>query len=361
MLPDLLPQNSVGCFGGPSFVQISFVRPRLLRLGHVFLSSMLKDTSENWDELARGTTAVLKKVSRSQVFKSHVMRDPILHAALLRGVTRYIGGETRSECLQRVAQLHAQGFCTIVDYMGETISEARTVEQIVLEFEALIDAVAGTPAGRAISPDLSHIGLAVSPELALKNATRLAKRAKAVGVEVMLNMEDSTRTDAIIDAHRRLCEQFDNVGITLQAYLYRTDKDLADALQRPGRIRLVKGAYQEAPSIARPLGPEVDRAYGQFLKEILDRNHPCYIATHDQALLDQAHHWISQKSVPARATEFELNYGIRPDRAAKMRDLGYPTRIYLPYGTEWFLYLCHRIAEHPPNLYQALIDVVDGT
>ena len=286
---------------------------------------MVKDTSENRDELALHTTTVLKKVSRNQIFKTHVMRDAILHAALLRGVTRYIGGETRSECLQRVAQLHAQGFLTIVDYMGETISETRTVEQIIVELEELIKVVAGAPAGRAISLDLSHIGLVISPELALKNATRLANRAKAVGVEIMLNMEDSTLTDAIIDTHRRLCREFDNVGITLQAYLYRTDKDLAEALQRPGRIRLVKGAYQELPSIARPLGPQVDRAYGQFLKDILDRNHPCYIATHDQALLDQAHHWILEKSVTARETEFELNYGIRLDRAAKMRDLGYPT------------------------------------
>ena len=83
---------------------------------------MVKDTSENRDELALHTTTVLKKVSRNQIFKTHVMRDAILHAALLRGVTRYIGGETRSECLQRVAQLHAHGFLTIVDYMGETIS-----------------------------------------------------------------------------------------------------------------------------------------------------------------------------------------------------------------------------------------------
>jgi len=302
----------------------------------------------------------LKSVSRNQTYKLHVMRDPVLHSALLRGVSRYIGGEKRSECLEKAAHLHTRGFLTILDYMGETISEKKTVEQIVVEFEALIDAVAETPQGCAISPDLSHIGLSIDSDLALQNATRLAKRAKALGVEIMLNMEDSTLTDKILNVHCRLCEQFDNVGITLQAYLYRTEKDLAEALQRPGRIRLVKGAYQEPSAIARTLGPEVDCAYSQFLKEILDRHHPCYIATHDQALLDHAHNWISQESVPPKGTEFELNYGIRPDRAAKLRDLGYRVRIYLPYGSEWFLYLCHRVAEHAPNLYQALIDIIDG-
>jgi proline dehydrogenase len=317
-------------------------------------------STENRGTLERETTAALKKVSRNQSYKAHVMRDPILHAALLRGVHRYIGGETRGECLQRAAELQAQDFLTIIDYVGETIADAKNVEQIVVEFEALIDAVAASPSGRAISPDLSHIGLAISSELALKNAARLAKRAKAAGVEVMLNMEESTRTQAILDTHRQLCEEFNNVGITLQAYLYRTDKDLQEALRRPGRTRLVKGAYQELASIARPLGPEVDRAYAEFLKVILDQNHPCYIATHDQQLLDQAHQWILERGARPRKAEFELNYGIRPDRAARMRELGYPVRIYLPYGNEWFLYLCHRIAEYPPNLYQALIDVIDG-
>lgn len=318
------------------------------------------DTSESLHQLERRAATALKSVSRNQTYKSQVLRDAVLHATLLRGVSRYIGGETRSECLGQAARLHEHGFLTILDYMGETIAETKTVEKIVAEFEALIDAVAGTPSGRAISPDLSHIGLSIDSELALQNARRLAKRAKAANVEIMLNMEDSTLTDKILTVHRQLCEQFDNVGITLQAYLYRTDKDLTDALERPGRIRLVKGAYQEPSSIARALGPEVDFAYGQYLKAILERNHPCYIATHDPALLDQAHQLISQRSSPAQGTEFELNYGIRPERATKMRVLGYAVRIYLPYGTEWFLYLCHRIAEHPPNLYQALVDIING-
>ena len=318
------------------------------------------DASENLHQLELRTAVALKSVSRNQAYKSHVLQDSVLHATLLRGVSRYIGGETRSECLRQAARLHAHGFLTILDYMGETIAETKTVEEIVVEFEGLIDAIAGTPSGRAISPDLSHIGLSIHSALALQNARRLAKRAKAAEVEIMLNMEDSTLTDEILAVHRQLCEQFDNVGITLQAYLYRTDKDLGDALERPGRIRLVKGAYQEPSSIARPLGPETDRAYGQYLKAIVERNHPCYIATHDPTLLDQAHQLISHRSAPSQGTEFELNYGIRPERAANMRDLGYPVRIYLPYGTEWFLYLCHRIAEHPPNLYQALIDIIDG-
>ncbi len=44
------------------------------------------------------------------------------------------------------------------------------------------------------------------------------------------------------------------------------------------------------------------------------------------------------------------------ERLRKMCDLGYRTRTYLPYIR--VRYLCHRLAEHPPNLYRALADAV---
>lgn len=312
------------------------------------------------ETLEKLASAALKGVSRNQAYKSYVLRDPVLHSVLLRGVSRYIGGETQRECLLRSEELHQQGFRTILDFMGESIGDAAPVERVMLEFEQLIDAVAASPSGRAISPDLSHIGLGLDLDFALQNAARLAKRAKAMSVEIMLNMEESTRTAEILEIHRCLCRQFDNVGITLQAYLHRTEKDLVEALERPGRVRLVKGAYQESDSVALPLGPQVDSAYANFAKTILDRDHPCYLATHDPALLNRAHELLWQNPKPEKDVEFEMNFGIRADCAARMRDLGYPVRIYLPYGKEWFLYLCHRIAEHPPNLYQALIDVIEG-
>lgn len=31
------------------------------------------------------------------------------------------------------------------------------------------------------------------------------------------------------------------------------------------------------------------------------------------------------------------------------------------YGTEWYLYLAHRIAEHPPNLYTFVCDMIEST
>lgn len=70
----------------------------------------------------------------------------------------------------------------------------------------------------------------------------------------------------------------------------------------------------------------------------------------------QAHEFIQKQPLDLNQIEFEMLYGIAFERLKHMKERGYRTRIYLPYGKEWYLYVCHRIAEYPPNLYQALVD-----
>jgi proline dehydrogenase len=170
-------------------------------------------------------------------------------------------------------------------------------------------------------------------------------------------MEGIDRTDLILEIHQRLCDRFNNVGITLQAYLYRTSDDLTAALKRPGKIRLVKGAYEAPSSLARSRGAELDTKYHQLMEILLESNHSCSIATHDQSLLHYAHKFIQDQKLKSNKIEFEMLQGVTPERLKAMNMYGYQTRIYLPYGQEWHLYLCNRLAEYPPNLYQMIIDV----
>ena len=171
-------------------------------------------------------------------------------------------------------------------------------------------------------------------------------------------MEGTDRTDSILSTYQRLCEQYNNAGITLQAYLYRTAKDLKIALQSPGKIRLVKGAYAAPEKLARSRGAELDAVYQQRMETLLLSGHACSIATHDQALLDRAHSVIRNQQLSADSIEFEMLKGVTPERLAAMQGHSYAARVYLPYGNEWYLYLCNRLAEHPPNLYQAIADAV---
>jgi len=309
---------------------------------------------------AKAAIAALRKIARNEEYKARVLEIPLLRRVLLRAVSQFIGGEELSECLRIARRLHQQGIATAIDYMGESTRDRQRAGLVTREFLQVIETFAERGSAASISPDLSHLGMAIDPQLAYENARKLAGAALEAGTEVLLNMEGSDRTETILAIHRQLCEHYDNVGVTLQAYLYRTEKDLSEAIERPGRIRLVKGAYAEPPESARPLGSETDAVFAALMETLLTSGHRCSIATHDSALLEQAHNLIDGKRLRRELIEFELNYGIAEDRLLRMQALGYRVRVYLPYGEEWYLYLCHRLAEYPPNIYQALADAVSA-
>lgn len=302
--------------------------------------------------------AALRHISRDQAIKAYIQENAAIHAVLLRAARRFIGGETLAECLETARALQEQGCAVTIDYMGENTRDEAMARQATAEFLQVIQAIAAHKLDATVSLDLSHIGLAIDAEHALRNASTLAQAARDADTEIMISMEGTERIDEIIALHQQLCQNYDNVGITLQAYLRRTTNDLASALQRPGRIRLVKGAYEEAPGVAEPRGEILNRGYRDYMEILLLSDHPCSIAMHDLNLLNAAHKYIRRQRLKKHPFEFEMLYGVTPDRLQLMRERGYRARVYLPYGREWYLYLCHRLAEYPPNIYRAIGDAV---
>lgn len=161
--------------------------------------------------------------------------------------------------------------------------------------------------------------MVIDAELGYKNAFALAEAAQQAGLEIMISMEGTDRTDLVLEIHQSLCRRFNNVGITLQAYLYRTPDDLNTALQRPGKIRLVKGAYEAPSNLARSKGAELDAAYHQVMETLLGSNHSCSIATHDQSLLSYAHKFVQDQNLVSDKIEFEMLQGVTPERLKAMR------------------------------------------
>jgi len=295
-----------------------------------------------------------KQIALDEEIKAYVLQHPSLYQSLLQAALRFIGGETLADCVDTAKSLNQQGFAVTIDYMGESTRDADMAQQATQEFLHVIQAIAEKNLDSSVSLDLSHIGMVIDGELGYQNARVLAEAAQKEGLEMMISMEGSDRTSQILEIHQRLCERFDNVGITLQAYLHRTPSDLESALQRPGKIRLVKGAYAAPANLAKPRGAELDEAYRQLMHRLITSEHQCSIATHDPALLDpipQAYQGIKPDLV-----EFEMLKGVAQERLEALKNQGYRTRVYLPYGQEWHLYLCNRLAEYPPNIYQAITD-----
>ena len=301
----------------------------------------------------------LRRIARDEGIKAYIENDPILSPLLLRVTRRYIGGTTRAECLDTAAALNRAGHATTMDYMGESARDADLAARETEEFVSLAADIGRYGLDSSLSLDLSHIGLAVDPAVALSNARRIAAAARDIGTEMIISMEGSERTDAILEVYRTLCAEFDNVGIRLQARLRRTEADLPAMLALPGKVCLVKGAYDEAPEVADPRdSPEVAARYRAYARRLIASGRPVSIDTHDAAIHADLHVYIDAEGMRDHPFEFEVLVGLGDAQIDQLRRWGYPTRVYVVYGREWYLYVCHRLAEDPSRLYRALADAV---
>jgi proline dehydrogenase len=314
------------------------------------------------DDLFAQVADVIRRLALDEKLKEQVPSDPVLGPLARRVARRYVGGETVDEALAQVAAINRRGHRATVDYMGESCRDAARANAAADVFVEVSERLAAAGQDCSVSLDLSHVGLAVDAGLALRNGRRIAEATAAAGQEMIISAEGSDRTDAVLDVHRALCEQFDHVGVTIQARLHRTAGDLAALLLRPGRIRLAKGSFFEPETIAYPRGSrELDAAYLGCAQALVDGGHLCSFATHDWKMLDALESMVAGSARDQAAPwEFETLLGLGPDRVAAMRDKGHPTREYVVYGTEWWLYVCNRIAEDPQRLFHAITDAAGG-
>ncbi|OPA78721.1 proline dehydrogenase [Paenibacillus selenitireducens] len=304
--------------------------------------------------LEKQFTETLKSIARRADLKLYVERTPQLNRLLRQAASRYITGNFRQDGLEAGRKLVAKGYAISIEYIGENTTDATECEAIVAEMKALISDLGQAGISARVSFDLSHIGLSLYQELAFSHLMNLAEQVQGTDVELFISMEESSKTDDILSVYKQAVCVYPNIGITLQAHLTRTPEDLASLLS-PSRIRIVKGAYQESSDYSIPRSPELNHRYLELVESAIRQGHHVSIASHDEVIMDEVleRGWLSDSKA-----EIEMLYGIRPDLASRMQNVGHPVRIYLPYGHEWYLYLCHRIAEFPPNLYQAVIDMV---
>lgn len=301
----------------------------------------------------------MKAIARRADLKTYVEQTPAIYQLLQRAAAKYVTGEERQDGLEAGRRLADKGYAISLEYIGENSTDIQTCEAAALELALLIQALEERGIPARVSFDLSHIGLSLDPELAFKQLTALAAQAQQSGIELFISMEDSAKTDAILSIYRRAAATYTNIGITLQAHLNRTAQDLNGLQSTTGRIRIVKGAYQEPEELSIPRSSALNERYLQLVEQAVLKGHRVSIATHDESIVDEVikREWIHEPGV-----EFELLYGIRPNLSCQLKKAGYPVRIYLTYGHEWYLYICHRIAEYPPNLFQAVLDITgDGT
>lgn len=268
------------------------------------------------------------------------------------GARRFVAGETLDEFMDVVRTTNARGFRVAAGLLGEDVHSETDARAVADEYLTVLDRFARTTANANIALKLTHLGLELDSELAFENIASVAGAAGRFGNFVRIDMEQSTYTDATIEMYRRLrARGIDNTGTVLQAYLYRTEADLRALLPLEPNLRLVKGAYLEPSSVAYPKKRDVDLNYVRLIERSLLEGRFTAIATHDDAIIDHTIEFIRRNSIRDGAYEFQTLYGVRPKLAQKMLERGYPVRIAVPFGAQWYPYLIRRLAERPANLF----------
>jgi len=195
--------------------------------------------------------------------------------------------------------------------------------------------------------------------LAYENVKAVVEEAAGLGTFVRIDMEDSPWVDATLRIYRRLRDDgLDGVGTVLQAYLYRTERDLEELLPLAPNLRLVKGAYLEPPEVAFPRKADVDASYVRLLERMLTGPGYTAIATHDEAIIRRALTFTADRGIPRDRFELQMLYGVRPQRQRELVRAGYKVLVATPFGPDWYPYLMRRLAERPANLLFFLRSIV---
>lgn len=281
-----------------------------------------------------------------------------------RAAARFVAGETSAEALAVVGQLNARGINATLDHLGESVTSEADARRAADDYVALLGRIGDTGARANVSIKLTQMGLDLSEAFCLRNVRRIVECARQVGTFVRIDMEGTAHTEATLGIFRALHREFDNVGIVLQAYLYRTGADLEGVLAERGRVRLCKGAYKEPSELAFPRKADVDANFVRLAHTLLDHARLCppvdsagrvpplpAIATHDVKMIDAAKAYADDHGLPREFYEFQMLHGIRRDLQDQLAQAGYAVRVYVPYGTEWYPYFMRRLAERPANVW----------
>lgn len=284
-----------------------------------------------------------------------------------RTASRFVAGTNLADALKAVRELNAKGINATLDHLGEHTNAPEEAQQAAEDIYATLDAIGAEPGLRSnVSIKLTQIGMGLDESLCAENLERVLSRARAANTFIRVDMEDTPYTDKTINLHYLMREKgYENHGMVIQAYLFRSEADTRRLLQNGIRIRNVKGAYNEPPDKAFPKKADVDANFDLITKIMLDaalaqnssisddgRIPPIpAIATHDEKRILFAKNYADKIGLPKNGMEFQMLYGIRRDLQEMLVREGYLVRVYVPFGTHWYPYFMRRLAERPANIW----------
>ena len=272
--------------------------------------------------------------------------------------SRFVAGETVPEALEHARRTNQAGVGVILNLLGEHYEDRQDADADAAAYERLCADLADAGLRACVSVKPTQLGLSVSETAYHENYRRVAAAAADAGVFLWTDMEDATTTDATLDAVCALAPAFpDRLGVCLQANLRRTPADVARLADLPVAVRLVKGAYDEAPGIAHQDRAAVDAAYRDLLDRLFAQGTDTAVGSHDPAMLDYG---LARAAETDADVEVQMLMGVREREQDRLASEGVDVWQYAPYGTEWAAYFYRRVRERRENLLFAARAVADS-
>jgi proline dehydrogenase len=296
-----------------------------------------------------GSKAFFYALSRSAALKRLASRYGLATSSSF--ASRFIAGETIEGAIEVSRRLQAEGLLVTLDHLGESVRSIEEAAVATREYVRLLDVIVASGIERNISLKLTQLGIDVDRATCVDNMRRILEPATRNQFFVRFDMENSAYTERTLEIFETLWEQrYRNIGVALQAYLHRTEKDVHRMNALGARVRLVKGAYKEPPAVAYQRKDEVNSEFVRLARILLDSGTYPAIATHDEDALQQVRAYADSGQMARDRYEFQMLYGIRRDLQLALVESGYRMRVYVPFGREWFPYFMRRLGERPANL-----------
>lgn len=270
------------------------------------------------------------------------------------GAKRFVAGETVASAIQCVKMLNEKKIAATLDHLGEFVFTEEEAKQSAAMCLLTLDHIYTAKVESYLSVKLTSLGLDINKELCMSNMRAILDRARKYDNFVRIDMEDFSHCEAAIEMYEELRKEYENIGLVIQAYLYRTEEDIKRLHKVNANLRLVKGAYKESSNVAFPEKSDVDENFKRIIQTHILNGHYTAVATHDEKIINFTKKIVSEYHIETSAFEFQMLYGICVDLQNKLVDEGYKVRVYVPYGVDWFGYFMRRLAERPANIWFVL-------
>jgi proline dehydrogenase len=276
---------------------------------------------------------------------SHSYDASLIERLLFRVAKRWVAGYNTDEAIKAAVDTNNHGMSAILNFLGEDITDAKLIDITVNEYLLLMDLMDARKVHGCVSVKPTQLGLTIDYNACLQNFRRLAAKARELGQFIWLDMESVKSTEDTIAIYLDLYKQYDMIGVAVQSYLRRSASDLLHIIECGGKVRLVKGAYQEAEEHVFVTEEEVNANYSKLMKMLFESNSYFAIATHNSDLIEEA---ISMGK--NSKFEFQMLKGIRDELKLELVTKGFVVSEYIPYGSQWLPYSVRRIMERKRNL-----------